>query len=161
MSKFIVLIPLAFSISACGLALQSQKDEAIGRCHAQYPTFERSTAVARVKCENSAFDLMRPALGNDDLFVLHHTSAVVIAERYQNGQLTEAEAQQQLAALRSQIINEADRRDSNNQAARAASSAALIHLPTFSEACRAKRGTIRRCLLLPRFAPVGLCECIL
>jgi hypothetical protein len=127
LKKFTSSICLAITVSGCGLALQSQKDAAIERCHQRFPTFERTTAVERVRCENAAFDIMRSSLGNGDLFDLHHTSAVVIAERFQNGQITQAEAEQQLASLRSNIVSEADRRDTSGRAANAASNAALIN----------------------------------
>lgn len=127
MKMFAPFLCLATALSGCGLAMQSQKEAAIERCHQRFPTFERSTALERVKCENAAFDIMRQSLGNGDLFELHHTSAIVIAERFQSGQITQAEAEQQLALLRSNIVSEADRRDTSGRAANAASNAALIN----------------------------------
>ncbi len=127
MRKTATLGLLSLSLSCCGLARQSEKEPAIARCHEQYPTLERSTAIERVKCENAAYDIMRPSLGHDDLFNLHHTSALLIAERFQNGQLTAAEAEQQLALMRSQIVSEAEHRDAGNRASRAAASAALTN----------------------------------
>jgi hypothetical protein len=127
MKKIALICLCASSISGCGLALQSQKDDAIARCHAEFPTLERGMAVQRVKCENAALDIMRSSLGHDDLFNLHHATALLIAERFQNGAITAAEAEQQIALLRSQIVSEADRRDEGEKASRSASSAALMN----------------------------------
>ncbi len=113
MRKTATLCLLSLSLCCCGLARQSEKESAIARCHEQYPTLERNTAIERVKCENAAYDIMRPSLGNDDLFNLHHASA--------------AEAEQQLALMRSQIVSEAEHRDAGNRASRAAASAALTN----------------------------------
>lgn len=152
MDKSFLSLCIAITLSGCGLARQSEKETAIERCHQQFPSLERSTAVERVKCENAAYDIMRPTLGHSDLFALHHTSAVVIAERFQNGQITQAEAEQQLAFMRSQIVSEAERRDANSAAASTAANNALISAgaammtaPRSSSTTCTKNGTILNC----------------
>jgi hypothetical protein len=134
------LVALSVLLAGCGIArqrelqaqreaLQAQSKAAVEQCNQTYPTGDPKTAVARAKCENEAVGIQRPLMPYPDLMDLFFASRIAIAEQFQNGKITLAQANETLAIKRSEIIAEEQRRVNSNRAVAAqqqAASAAMI-----------------------------------
>jgi hypothetical protein len=112
------------------LALTEQYNAAYQRCKEQYPAYpvlEPKTAVASVKCFNR---IPRPVASNSDLFELANATRLAVAEKLEKGQVTQAEAQQQIASETSHIMTEWERRRLAERSVAAMEAAAAPKRPT-------------------------------
>jgi hypothetical protein len=133
--KAVFACAVALIVSGCGVIQQRQQaaqqaaqqqnavelqlllDAAEDKCAATYPKTKRTNAVPRARCFNEASDrFTRPNYPFPDLLDLAHANSMVLAEKVEKGQLTEAEAAQQYAAMASQVTTEAQRRILANRA---------------------------------------------
>ncbi len=88
------------------------------------------TAVARARCYNGVLErYYRPTVRDQDLFALERAERVAVAEKVDAGKMTPAEADLQMAQVRSEVSSEAQRRSNNADIAAAATMAAMP-LPT-------------------------------
>jgi hypothetical protein len=131
----IVVALLGAALAGCGFDqiaaqqrtanLKQQFDAAMNDCRARFPTDDPKTVVAKMQCVNQAYAIELPALGsNVDLAQNFMTYRMSVAEQYQNGQITHAQAATMLADKWSQLISEAQRRNAINQTAAAQQRAA-------------------------------------
>lgn len=122
-----LVVVVAFNVAACGIArrremeakveaLKAQSNAAAQQCLATYPAGTPKIAVARMKCLNDALLILRPLEPFPDLLDLLVTSRAEIAEEYQDGKLTQAQASEKLAEKQSEIAAEEQRRSLANRA---------------------------------------------
>ncbi|HEY2532159.1 MAG TPA: hypothetical protein VGJ20_30240 [Xanthobacteraceae bacterium] len=90
-----LVVPLATLLSACAIgrvALIQRSQLAVIDCKARYPVLSRTTIMARDTCIEEAVDIRRGAFPNDaDVIDASQTSGRVISEKYQAGQISDAE----------------------------------------------------------------------
>src|ERR1700743_1429277 len=132
--RIVGIIMLAAMLAGCGLIARKQrqeqmaaavaaKDQGISACKAQYPD-ENKEFVARNKCSAEAAKVLRPFSSYPDLFDQSWAASAVIAENLEAKKITRAQADLQIAQMRSQIMDEAQRRDLANRSVAAQESAA-------------------------------------
>jgi hypothetical protein len=125
--RVFIAILMSLTVAGCGLVrqreLQAQREEltarsqaATAQCDLTYPAGNVKTAVARAKCQTEAFAILRPIMPYPDLMDLLIASRIAIAERVQKGQLTIAQANELMAARRSELVAEEQRRNLANRA---------------------------------------------
>ena len=139
MRAFCVAVVLGLTVASCGIArqqemqariqeLQAQKLAAIQRCDVTVPAGNPKTAVERAKCQTEAWAILRPIMPYPDLLDLMIASRLTIAEQIQNGKLTIAQANEQIAAKRSEIVAEEQRRNLANRSVAAQEGMAVASL---------------------------------
>ena len=104
-------------------AAVAAKDQGIAACKAQYPD-ENKDYVARNKCAFEAAKVIRPFATYPDLFDESWATVAVLAEQLDAKKITRAQADLQLAQMRSQITSEEQRRNLANRSVAAQESAA-------------------------------------
>jgi hypothetical protein len=125
--RVIVAVLVSLTVASCGLArqreLQAQMEglkakavAAYQQCDLTYPPGNAKAAVARAKCQNDAFAIIRPIMPYQDLIDLLSASRIAIAERVQNGELTIAQANELIATKQSELVAEEQRRNLANRA---------------------------------------------
>lgn len=125
---------LCIALAGCGLAARKQrqeemaaamaaKDEGIAACKVQYPD-EGKDFVVRNKCAFEAAKVVRPFVTYPDLFDQSWATVAVVAEQLQTKKITRAEADLQIAQMRSQITAEEQRRNLANRSVAAQESSA-------------------------------------
>lgn len=140
-----VILICVIALCGCGIAARQQAQQQVGdarnraaaglqECEAKHPPATPKIAVRRAECINQALALLRPTIPYPDLLDVFMASHMSIAERYQNGQLTFAQANEMIAQKRSEITAEEHRRVSLDRAVAAQQQAA-------SAQERASRGT--------------------
>ena len=126
MKAFCVAVVLGLTVASCGIArrqemqariqeLQAQSLAASQRCDVSVPAGNAKTAVERAKCQTEAWAILRPTTPYPDLLDLMIASRLAIAEQVQNGKLTIAQANEQIAAKRSELVAEEQRRNLANR----------------------------------------------
>jgi hypothetical protein len=112
---------LAFLLSGCGLvrqqemkaraeALQAQSAAATQECEVKFPKGNPKAAMDRTRCMNNAQLILRPLAPYPDLMDLYLASNMAIAERLQKGQITIAQANEEIARKSAEITSEQQRR---------------------------------------------------
>ena len=118
------IVVLCTALGGCGLIAQRErqeqmaaavaaKDQGIAACKAQYPD-ENKDFVARNKCAYEASKVLRAFSGYPDLFDQSWAESAVVAEQLEAKKITRAQADLQLAQTRSQIMEDAQRRNLAN-----------------------------------------------
>jgi hypothetical protein len=123
--RAICVLAAAFALAGCvpdaptpEMAASFEKDKAA--CGAL------NTAVARAKCFNGVVDrYVRPTVRDQDLLTLEEADRLALAEQVDAGKLSVAQADLQLAQMRTQIFSEVQRRTNNADLASAASMSAM------------------------------------
>ena len=122
MRAFCVAVVLGLTVASCGIArqariqeLQAQSLAASQRCDVSVPAGNAKTAVERAKCQTQAWAILRPIMPYPDLLDLMIASRLTIAEQIQNGKLTIAQGNEQIAAKRSELAAEEQRRNLANR----------------------------------------------
>jgi hypothetical protein len=135
LTYIISVLLLAPVLAACGLEqiaaqqrtaeLKKQFEAAMNDCRVRFPVDDPKTIVAKMQCVNQAYAIELPALGNNaDLAQNFMTYRISVAEQYQNGQITHAQAATMLADKWSQLNSEAHRRNAMAQSVAAQQRAA-------------------------------------
>jgi hypothetical protein len=105
--------------------IKKKFETAVSDCKTKFPTDDRKTIVASMQCMDQALAIEVPELGaNADLAQNFMTYRMTIAERFQNGRITHAQAAKMLADKWSQLNNEAQSRNTLAQTAAAQQKAA-------------------------------------
>ncbi len=100
-------------------------EAAMNDCRIRFPVDDPKTIVAKMQCVNQAYAIELPALGNNaDLAQNFMTYRMGVAEQYQNGQITHAQAATMLADKWSQLNSEVQRRNAMAQSVAAQQKAA-------------------------------------
>ena len=135
MRAFCVAVVLGLTVASCGIArqariqeLQAQELAAIQRCDVTVPAGNPKTAVERAKCQTEAWAILRPIMPYPDLLDLMIASRLTIAEQIQNGKLTIAQGNEQIAAKRSELAAEEQRRNLANRSVAAQEGMAVASL---------------------------------
>lgn len=121
MKAIFFLFLASLTLLGCGLArqqeleakraaLQEQNAAAVQICDSKFPKGETKTAIVRAQCMNEAAEILRPTMPFPDLLDVFMTSRMAIAERVQKGQMTIAQANEEITARRSQLVAEEQRR---------------------------------------------------
>jgi hypothetical protein len=142
-----LMVLIGVALSGCGLAARQAAREEIQKtaqaerdeCNRLYPDKHRRPVMPRVRCISSA--LLKEWVGYDrvrlpayevaqlDLVRLMSSRVIVAAERYDNGRLTEAEYDAEVAAAvadyNSHLFQRQQMADQTSAAQSAASSAAI------------------------------------
>jgi hypothetical protein len=143
-------------VAGCGIIrqrqLQARIDElkaqslaASQQCDMTFPAGNPKTAMARAKCQTDALLIMRPVAPFPDLMDLFAASRIEIAERVQNGQLTVAQANEQIASKQSELVAEEQRRFLANRSIAAQQNIAAASLQA-SGPHSCTRRAVQRCL---------------
>jgi len=123
---------IVFTLAGCGLARQAEIKQAADQaqaqlgvghveCERQYPDKYKRPVTPRVKCFNAANDRYNNAMARSvsnpvlDLHDAHHARRLVAAERYDKGELSQAEYELAMANSRTEATSQAN--DRNNKAA--------------------------------------------
>ena len=118
--RYLVTLLLCLTLAGCGImarrerqeqmaAAVAAKDQGIAACKAQYPD-ENKDYVARNKCAFEAAKVIRPFATYPGLFDESWATVAVLAEQLDAKKITRAQADLQLAQMRSQITSEEQRR---------------------------------------------------
>lgn len=132
--RFIAIAALAATVAGCGLARQQERKEASERaiaqvkadvevCNQTYPRAQK-TALVRAQCLGAATEHLRPFVNYPDLLDQEKTGRNVLAEKWQNGKITQMEYEAQFTEMHSQIVAEEQRRNLANRSVGAQESAA-------------------------------------
>ena len=128
-------VVLGLTVASCGIArqariqeLQAQELAAIQRCDVTVPAGNPKTAVERAKCQTEAMAILRPIMPYPDLQDSMIAIRLAIAEQVQNGKLTIAQGNEQIAAKRSEIVAEEQRRNLANRSVAAQEGMAVASL---------------------------------
>lgn len=119
-------VALSLILAGCGLARQHELQvryeqlkadayAAAQRCDETIPAGNPKTAVARAKCQTEAWAILRPTMPYPDLLDLLIAKRIAIAERVEKGQITISEANEAIAAARSEATAEEQRRQLANR----------------------------------------------
>lgn len=125
MKKLLLICFVSLSCSGCGVRarveemerhakeLIAQSEAAKQECLKKFPTEQQKTAIARTKCLNNAAMITRSLEyeGLRDVFDLRLASKAVIAEKWQRGQITQAEASLELAKVETGINEQLQQRE--------------------------------------------------
>jgi hypothetical protein len=111
-----ILVALSLNLSGCGLAQQAQlrsqyeqssavMQRELAECNRRYPKRVKGQAADALRCSNAAFERnARSVPGNNaDLVTLAGAKAVAAAERFDNGQITEAQLDVELATIHTEF----------------------------------------------------------
>lgn len=120
--KAAVVVASALLLSGCGLARQQELAErraaimaqagaAIEQCNQQFRKGVQATAMARARCLNAAAEPTVDFYAGADLARLFFASRLAVAERYQAGQITEAQAEEETARRFAEMGDHASRRN--------------------------------------------------
>lgn len=90
--------------------LEARKTAALEACDAKFPQATPAVAVDRARCVNDAMNIIRPVLPYPDLLDVMNATNLSVSERYQNKQLTYAQAAEIMTAKRSELVGEEQRR---------------------------------------------------
>ncbi len=119
--RLVLVLPLAVSLSGCGVIAANQRAEAnaksraafsagVEACNQQFPDRVRQ-AVARAECLNAAQTThLHPTVPYPDLLVQVNATRLATAEQVQSGRMTVAQADLQLSQVVSQVVSEDQRR---------------------------------------------------
>jgi hypothetical protein len=130
------LLALTLTLCGCGLArqqelkaqsaaLKEQSQAAVQECEAKYPKGSPATAVVRAQCMNDAMAITRPLWGTStDLVNGWMAHRVVVAEKLQKGQITVAQANEEMANSWTQVVDQEQRRNLANRSVTAQETAA-------------------------------------
>jgi hypothetical protein len=118
--------------------LHKQREAAVDVCQARFPgdDYNAKTIVAKFQCINQADAIQLPAVPDPDLAQSYFAYRVAVAEQFQNGHITAAQAAAMVAEKRYQLNSEAQRRNAMAQTAAAqqraadAAAAAAIRRPS-------------------------------
>src|SRR3954454_19610551 len=121
MRRVIAAFVAAALISGHGLAsqleqtaqvasLEIQARAATDDCDRKFQPGDRSVATARAKCLNDALEILAPALGYDDLIRLYVAARMAIAERFEAGLISYAQAEKELSREITKVVAETKRR---------------------------------------------------
>lgn len=105
--------------------IKQRAAEAEQGCNVKFPPGTASTAVARARCLNDAQTITRPYWTQPDLIGSFMATRLAIAERFQKGQITAAQANEEVANKWSQITTETQRRSLANRSVAAQEDAAI------------------------------------
>jgi hypothetical protein len=119
--KFIFAVVISLAMAGCGIMrqrelqarideLKAKSHEAGEQCNVLWPAGNPKTAISRAKCQGEALAIIRPIAPYPDVLDLFIASRIAIAERLQNGQMTVAQANEAIAAKRSELVAEEQRR---------------------------------------------------
>lgn len=119
--KAAIVAASALFLTGCGLARQQEAADrraaanasagaAIERCNQQFRKGTQTTAMARARCLNAAAEPIIDFYPNPELSRLFFASRLAIAERYQAGHLTEAQAEEETARRFAEMTEQANRR---------------------------------------------------
>jgi hypothetical protein len=119
--RFIVVAALCAALAGCGLArqqeAQQQRDAAVAgikagieECNQRFPK-EQKTAVVRSHCLADATAPYRSLWSFPDLYDQEASGRNMLAEKWQKGQITQAEYEFQFSQMHSQIESEGQRRN--------------------------------------------------
>lgn len=119
MRRIVLLAAVVLTVAGCRSSARNQElaasvDAARAACNAQPYT----TAVDRARCMNEAEAPLRGAVIPPDLFDVRTTNRLMLAEKVDRKELTQAEADARFAGLNSQLVGTQQSR--NNAAAVAA-----------------------------------------
>jgi hypothetical protein len=117
----ILAVFILLAVTGCGIVrqrefqarvdeLKAKSHEAGQQCNVTWPPGDPKTAVSRAKCQGDALAIIRPIAPYPDVLDLFIASRITIAERLQSGQLTIAQANEAIAAKRSELVAEEQRR---------------------------------------------------
>jgi hypothetical protein len=118
--RILGIVVLCAALVGCGLSQQAQLEkqrtavvseatEAIAQCNETYKKVQ-ATAVARAKCIGDASLRVRAFSSAPDLFDQEVAGRNALAEKWQKGQITQAEYEFQFTQLHSQLESEGQRR---------------------------------------------------
>jgi hypothetical protein len=99
--------------------LRAQSTAAAQVCDERFPKGQVKTAVARTQCVNDALAILRPIMPHPDLLDLNLATRTALAEKVQKGQLTLAQANEEMMRKQSEMIAEEQRRVLANRSVRA------------------------------------------
>jgi hypothetical protein len=119
------LVILCFVISGCAAQPPSQaevnaeirRDAQVGKqqCDAQFPLGPRINHVANARCINAYSDaVILPRSRYPDLNAMVNSRRMAIAEKADQGVISDNEAEAQMAEIRAYAIGEYDRRDASS-----------------------------------------------
>jgi hypothetical protein len=119
--KVVTVFLVVATMGGCGIArraeiakqaeeLKQRSAAAAQDCVTRFPAGNSATAVSRMQCLNDALLIVRPIMPYPDLLDSFIASRLVIAEHVQKGQITLAEANEQIASKRSAFVAEEQRR---------------------------------------------------
>lgn len=107
---------LAGCVSSRDKAAISAAEAGVADCKAK--TFR--SAVERARCLNAAAEIAAPAVGDSaDLFRVAQNTRLVLAERVDRGQITQAEADLQMSQTMAGLVSEDNRRATAQRSAAA------------------------------------------
>ena len=132
--RIFLVLGLCGLLAGCGLmarkereeqqaAAKAQSDAAMADCESKFPQGGKQY-VERAQCINAGVAIMRPFVPFPDLLDQDMANRAAMAERLQQGKITLAEANSELAQRRSQIVAEEQRRQLSGRAVSAQESAA-------------------------------------
>ena len=130
----ISIFAICIFLTGCGLSAQQKQKQAsesaiqqakaaMGACESKYPRGTKQY-VEKARCQNDATNIVRPFMPYPDLVDQDTATRMAIAEKLQQGKLSEADANMQFTQAHSQIIAEEQRRQLNGRAVHAQESAA-------------------------------------
>jgi hypothetical protein len=104
-------------------AAKMQQESRLAACDVNFPPAAKKY-MDHAKCVNDAVNVIRPFVPYPDLLDQDNANRMLMAERLQQGKMTPAEATQEMAQRRSQVLAEEQRRGLANRAVSAQESAA-------------------------------------
>ena len=119
--RIVWVVVLCGLLAGCGIArqremqarndaLKEQSRIAMEDCNTKLPKGNPKTAIVRAQCVNDALVIMRPIFPYPDLLDLSMAHRLAVAERYQKGQITGPQANEELAQKNSELTAEEQRR---------------------------------------------------
>jgi len=122
MLRMILATIVGLSLSGCGLVARQQQQEQLARvkqqaaeakqdCESRFPTSPKKNHVEQAKCLNAFNEsVVKPTSPFPDLIDLLDATRLSLATKVDQGTMSEADANLQLAQTRTHIVQEADRR---------------------------------------------------